>query len=94
MKEKQIENQIKSYVAGLPASFVIKWHGSSVTGAGVPDLWGAYRGVPFAVEVKAKGNAASTAQRRWVKRLRHSGYISAVVYSLDDFVKLFEDDIC
>lgn len=89
-KEKRTEREIAGYVNRHPESFVIKFHGSAVTGKGIPDLWGALYGVPFAVEIKAPDGTVSNGQALWVRRLQSCGYVSGVVYDLDGFLSLFD----
>lgn len=89
--EKAVENQIKHHITAFEQSWSLKLHGSSVTGKSFPDLLGSFRGRPFLVEVKADGGSPSHGQLLWVQRLRDSGYVSGVVYSLEDFLSLFEE---
>jgi hypothetical protein len=91
MREKAVENQIKRHVAAFENSWALKLHGSAVTGKSFPDLLGSYRGQPFLVEVKGDGGEPSYGQLLWVERLRATGYVSGVVYSLDEFIALFNE---
>lgn len=91
--EKRIETLLRKHVNQSNVnSFAIKYHGSALTGRGVPDLIGSYKGRPFAVEVKTDEGVLAYAQSLWCERFRRGGYVSGVVASIGDFERLFDDD--
>lgn len=92
--ERQITTKIvdRIYQEGQ-TSFAIKYHGSPITIVGIPDLIGAWRGVPFVVEVKRPEemtSGLSLAQKAWLSVFQRGGYVTGVVSSFEEFVKLFD----
>jgi hypothetical protein len=88
MLEKTIVTNIIEYINLSDDSFVIKTHGTPLSASGVPDLIGAWRGVPFAVEVKQPGGRVSLLQRAWLKRFATGGYVAGIVMSIEEFINL------
>jgi len=91
MKEKNIENQIKTYLKQKGA-YVVKYFGTTYTQAGTPDLLICYKGKFIALEVKNETNKTSSLQDIHLQQIKKAGGISAVVRSLEE-VKLIIDTI-
>lgn len=57
---------------------------------GFPDLIGAFKGTPIAIEVKVPGEEPRPNQEAWLHRLRKSGYTVTVVHDYDEFIAWIE----
>lgn len=100
--EKQIENQILSYLK-IMGAFV--WKNDSVGIwdpkkrifrkkqsihhlKGVADILGVYKGKPLAIEVKSKTGRASKDQLLFLEAFKKHGGIAGVARSIDDVTKI------
>ena len=89
MNEKQVEQAIKRNIRAAPDSFVVKIHADGTQGRNTLDLVGAYKGVPFWVDVKTPDGGVSLVQRGLIRRCRACGFVSGAVSGWDAFKALF-----
>lgn len=93
MTERELTTQIinEIYKHGN-TSLALKYHGGPTTIKGLPDIFGAFQGVPFAVEIKLPGkeNTLTLIQRAYLGAFSRGGYVTGVVTSWDEFEKLFD----
>lgn len=73
--------------AGSPD--LVGWHSIQVT----PEMVGRRVAVFAAIEVKAPGNRATKAQKRWLRAIRLAGGISGVATSEDEARRILSDTI-
>lgn len=90
MKEKAIENKIKSYLKTIDGLYFFKEHGGLYGTAGVPDIICCYKGLFVALEVKAEDGNATTLQNATIKRIRKAGGIAEIVRSVDEVKRIIE----
>ena len=83
LSEKQIENQIKSYLDSIGA-WHIKTHGNMFSKAGTPDLIACINKKFVAIEVKQPGGVVSALQAAHIELIRKAGGIAFVAYSLEE----------
>ena len=92
MKEKSIENSIKSYLKTVPCLFYWKEHGGMYGTAGIPDLIICYRGRFIALEVKTEIGKPTVLQVMTIKKIKDAGGISTVVRGVAE-VKIIIDAV-
>lgn len=90
LTEKQLTNKLMDFIKICPKSFVIKAHGNVMQGAGLPDLIGSYKGIPFAVEMKLPGCKPRIIQQATLSQFERGGYVVGVVSYIEDFINLFD----
>ena len=91
MREKQIENTIKKYLASLGVWY-IKHHANKFTKVGVPDILACWNGKFVAIEVKTPVGVLSELQKYNLKAISESGGISIVARSLQDVKEVIKND--
>lgn len=91
MREKQIENAIKKYLASKGVWY-IKHHANKFTKVGVPDILGCWKGKFIAIEVKTPVGVLSELQKYNLEAIRNAGGISFVARSLQDVQEVINDD--
>ena len=89
--EGRVKALIKGYLRGLADCwfFMPATHGYGVNG--VPDIVGCYKGVFFAIEVKAKGNlkGLTALQRMQIKAINDAHGWAIAADSLEPVVEMF-----
>jgi Holliday junction resolvase len=83
MREKQIENIIKKYLASKGVWY-IKHHANKFTKVGVPDILACWQGKFVAIEVKTPVGVLSELQKYNLKAISDAGGISIVARCLED----------
>lgn len=92
MDETSLQRKIQEWVSHSGGNS-LKLHGNAFQRKGEPDLIGSLPGpIPFAVETKVGDNTPSKIQLYRLSRWAEQGWITGVVYSLDEFIALFEPD--
>lgn len=84
MKEAQLIQNIRKYLATLPECFYWKEHGGQYGTAGIPDIIVCYKGRFIALEAKVGRNQPTRLQAATIVQIRHAGGIAAVVRSVED----------
>lgn len=84
MKESQLIQNIRKYLATLPECFYWKEHGGQYGTAGIPDIIVCYKGRFIALEAKVGRNQPTRLQAATIVQIRHAGGIAAVVRSVED----------
>ena len=92
-EETRIKNSIRQHIMvhGGRNSFVHTIVAGALQGKGQLDLVGAYKGVPFMVDVKTPTGQGTVIQKAEVRRARRGGYVAGLVSSIEDFEVLFDD---
>lgn len=72
MKESALQKKIQKLIESY-GGWVVKYHGSQYSKAGVPDLLACIHGRFLAIEVKLPGNKATKIQDAEIKRVREAG---------------------
>ena len=88
MKEKTIENKIKTYLKTIDGLYFFKEHGGLYGTAGVPDIICCYKGLFIAFEVKAESGKATALQDATI--IRKAGGIAEVVRSVEEVKRIIE----
>jgi len=83
MREKQIENTIKKYLASIGVWY-IKHHANKFTKVGVPDILACWHGKFVAIEVKTPVGVLSELQKYNLKAISDAGGVSIVARNLED----------
>lgn len=91
MREKNIENKIKTYLSSVGA-YYFKHHGGKYSQVGVPDIIVCYKGRFVGIEVKNEKGQLSILQTRNLKRIADNGGIAIAVRSLEEVKEVFEAD--
>lgn len=90
MKEKTIENKIKTYLKTIDGLYFFKEYGGLYGTAGVPDIICCYKGLFIAFEVKVESGKATALQDATIKRIRKVGGIAEIVRSVDEVKRIIE----
>lgn len=90
MREKTIENKIKSYLKSVGAYYV-KYHGNQFSQVGVPDILACYKGWFIGIEVKNETGKTSPLQDVNLKMINEAGGLSLVARTVEDVKYLIED---
>ena len=90
MREKVIENKIKSYLKSIGA-YYFKHHGNQFSQVGVPDLIVSYKGRFIGIEVKNETGKTTELQKINLDMIKKSGGISLVARKVEDVKKVIED---
>lgn len=92
MKESDLVRSILRYLKTVPGCFCWKEHGGMYGTAGIPDIICCINGRFVAFEAKVPGNVPTKLQDLTIRKIRNSGGIAAVVYSLEE-VKASVDEV-
>jgi len=92
MREKSIENKIKSYLKSVGAYYV-KYHGNQFSQVGVPDILACYKGYFIGIEVKNETGKTSPLQDVNIELIKEAGGISFVARSVEDVRKVIDNII-
>ena len=84
MKESQLIQNIRKYLATLPECFFWKEHGGQYGTAGIPDIIVCYKGRFIALEAKVGKNQPTRLQAATIEQIRRAGGIACVVRSVDE----------
>ena len=84
MKESQLIQNIRKYLATLPECFFWKEHGGQYGTAGIPDIIVCYKGRFIALEAKVGKNQPTRLQAATIEQIKRAGGIAAVVRSVED----------
>lgn len=87
MKEKQIENAIKKYLASKEIYFV-KHHATKFSKVGVPDILACWQGKFVGIEVKTPSGRLTPLQLHNLDHIRQNGGISIVARCLEDVMEV------
>jgi len=87
MKEKQIENAIKKYLASKEIYFV-KHHATKFSKVGVPDILACWQGKFVGIEVKTPSGRLTPLQLHNLDHIRRNGGISIVARCLEDVMEV------
>lgn len=90
MKEAQLIQNIRKYLATLPECFYWKEHGGQYGTAGIPDIIVCYKGRFIALEAKVGRNQPTRLQAATIVQIRHAGGIAAVVRSVDEVKEIMQ----
>lgn len=83
MREKSIENKIKTYLRSKGA-YCVKYHGNKFSQVGVADLLVCYKGRFLAIEIKNDTGKTSPLQDANIEMVKQAGGISFVARSVKD----------
>ena len=83
MREKSIENKIKTYLRSKGA-YCVKYHGNQFSQVGVADLLVCYKGRFLAIEIKNETGKTSPLQDVNIQMVKDAGGISFVARSVED----------
>ena len=89
MKEKLIENKIKSYLNSKNIYF-FKHHGNKFSKVGVPDIIACHNGKFIGIEVKNEIGKTTVLQDLNLEQIKQSGGIAIIARSLDDVKRIIE----
>lgn len=89
MREKNIENKIKSYLKSKGA-YYFKHHGNQFSQVGVPDIIACYKGRFIGIEVKNETGKTSPLQDVNLKMINDAGGISIVARCVEDVSKVID----
>lgn len=92
MREKNIENKIKSYLKSKGA-YYFKHHGNQFSQVGVPDIIACYKGKFIGIEVKNETGKTSPLQDVNLKMINDAGGISIVARCVEDVSKVIDNII-
>lgn len=92
MREKTIENKIKSYLKSKGA-YYFKHHGNQFSQVGVPDIIACYKGKFLGIEVKNETGKTSPLQNVNLKMINDAGGIGIVARCVEDVEKVIDNII-
>lgn len=92
MREKNIENKIKSYLKSKGA-YYFKHHGNQFSQVGVPDIIACYKGRFIGIEVKNETGKTSPLQDVNLKMINDAGGIGIVARCVEDVSKVIDSII-
>lgn len=92
MREKNIENKIKSYLKSKGA-YYFKHHGNQFSQVGVPDIIVCYKGKFIGIEVKNETGKTSPLQDINLKMINDAGGIGIVARCVEDVSKVIDNII-
>lgn len=92
MREKNIENKIKSYLKSKGA-YYFKHHGNQFSQVGVPDIIVCYKGRFIGIEVKNETGKTSPLQDVNLKMINDAGGIGIVARCVEDVSKVIDNII-
>ena len=91
MKESQLIQNIRKYLATLPECFFWKEHGGQYGTAGIPDIIVCYKGRFIALEAKVGKNQPTRLQAATIDPIRRAGGIACVVRSVDEVKEIMNN---
>lgn len=91
MKESQLIQNIRKYLATLPECFFWKEHGGQYGTAGIPDIIVCYKGRFIALEAKVGKNQPTRLQAATIDQIRRAGGIACVVRSVDEVKEILNN---
>ena len=91
MKESQLIQSIRKYLATLPECFFWKEHGGQYGTAGIPDIIVCYKGRFYGLEAKVGKNQTTRLQAATIEQIRHAGGVAAVVRSVDEVKEIMNN---
>ena len=91
MKESQLIQSIRKYLATLPECFFCKEHGGQYGTAGIPDIIVCYKGRFYGLEAKVGKNQPTRLQAATIEQIRHAGGVAAVVRSVDEVKEIMNN---
>ena len=91
MKESQLIQCIRKYLATLPECFFWKEHGGQYGTAGIPDIIVCYKGRFYGLEAKVGKNQPTRLQAATIEQIRHAGGVAAVVRSVDEVKEIMNN---
>ena len=92
MREKVIENKIKTALASLGINcWFFKHAASAAMKVGIPDIICCIKGRFVGIEVKQENGIQSDAQKVTCKNIREAGGEYWIVWSYEDFVEQFNE---
>ncbi len=89
MREKSIENNIKSYLRSKGA-YYFKHHGNQYSQVGVPDIIACYKGYFIGIEVKNETGKTSPLQNVNLEMINDAGGYGIVARSVKDVELVIE----
>ena len=92
MREKTIENKIKTYLRSKGA-YCVKYHGNQFSQVGVADLLVCYKGKFLAIEIKNETGKTSPLQDVNIELVKKAGGISFVARSVEDVRQVIDNII-
>ena len=91
MLESALQRKIQKYLKdNLPNAVVWKNHGNQYSVIGLPDIMCVYEEKIICIEAKVPGNVPTKLQEVTLKKLKESGAITGVAYSIKDVEKILE----
>ena len=84
MKESQLVQSIRKYLATLPNCFFWKEHGGQYGTAGIPDIIVCHNGHFIGLEAKVGNNKPTVLQAATIEQIKKAGGTAVVVRSVDD----------
>lgn len=90
MREKNIENKIKTYLKSIGA-YCVKYHGNKFSQVGVADLLVCYKGRFLAIEIKNEIGKTSPLQEENILMVKRAGGISFVARSVEEVKEIIKD---
>lgn len=91
MKESQLIQNIRKYLATLPECFFWKEHGGQYGTAGIPDIIVCYKGRFIALEAKVGRNQPTRLQAATIDQIRRAGGTACVVRSVDEVKEIMNN---
>lgn len=91
MKESQLIQNIRKYLATMPECFFWKEHGGQYGTAGIPDIIVCYKGRFYGLEAKVGKNQPTRLQAATIEQIRHAGGVVAVVRSVDEVKEIMNN---
>ena len=90
MSERSLQSSVLSYLSRLEQCKAYNLHGSAWSGSGRPDIIGAYRGVPFVIELKLPGEYPTKIQEYELCKWRAAGSVAWYATKLDHVIELID----
>ena len=91
MKDSQLIQSIRKYLATLPECFFWQEHGGQYGTAGIPDIIVCYKGRFYGLEAKVGKNQPTRLQAATIEQIRHAGGVAAVVRSVDEVKEIMNN---
>lgn len=89
MREKAIENKIKTYLR-TKGAYVVKYHGNKFSQVGVTDLLVCYKGRFIGIEVKNETGRITELQKHNLEEIQNAGGFSMVARNVNIVKELIE----
>ena len=91
MKESQLIQSIRKYLASHTECFFWKEHGGQYGTAGIPDIIVCYKGRFYGLEAKVGKNQPTRLQAATIEQIRRAGGVAAVVRSVDEVKEIMNN---